>query len=122
MGLFLQPPLEVLTTPQGFVADIAFGDADEVICPSQHDHHMIGIVVLVFHQIAGTYLVPAWPFDSPPRKITEGSIGAQRGPARAVDASAVWAAAGGVVRRGVDGPVRVHLSQFRHTELGIGKR
>ena len=117
MGLFLQPPLEVLPTPQSFVADIAFGDADELIRPSQYDHHMVSIRILILHQITGSELLPAWPVYPPPRKITEGSIGAQRGPARTMDASAVWTVAGRAVWRGIDAPVRVNLSQFRQGSL-----
>lgn len=81
MGLLLQPPAEVLASPQRLAVSPTFSNADELICFSHHNHHMISIRVLVLHQITGSELLPTWPFYLPPREITEGGIRAQRGPA-----------------------------------------
>ena len=97
MGLFLQPPLEVLPTPEGLVVGAAFSDADVTVRLAYHDHHMVSIKVFVFHQIAGPELLPARPVYLPPWKVAEGGVGTQRGPACTVDTFVVWPIAGGAI-------------------------
>ena len=76
MGLFFQPPAEVLPTPEGFVIGVALGDADVTVRLAHHDHHMVSTRVFVLHQIAGSELLPARTLYPPPGEIAEGGIAA----------------------------------------------
>ena len=94
MGLFLQPPAEVLPTPAGLVVGTAFGDDDVFRIFADHYHCMVRLFMFIFHDVAGAKLIPAWTIYPPPWEAAESRIGTQGSPAGAVDAAAIGTAAG----------------------------
>ena len=112
MGLFLQPPAEVLPAPAGLVVGTAFGDDDVFRIFADHHHRVVRFFVFILHDVTGSELIPAWTIYLPPWKVTEGGIGAQRCPAGTVDAPAIGTTAGGAVGSWEDCPGGIGLFQL----------
>ena len=112
MGLFFQPPAEVLPTPAGLVVGTAFGNDDVLRVFADHYHRVVRLLIFIFHDIARPELIPAWAIYPPPWEIAEGRIGTQRGPAGAVDATAIGAVTGGAVGCWEDCPGGISLLQL----------
>ena len=93
--LFFQPLLEVLPAPANFVVQPTLGDLDVLVRFADHNYHMAIAAVIVAEQIPGADLLPTWVVDPPPWEIAKRGVGTQCGPAGAVDAPAIWPAAGG---------------------------
>lgn len=98
VGLFLQPPAEVLPSPSSVIVQPALGDLDVFVRFVHHNYHMIGLGIFVFHQVAGSELLPAWAGYPPPWEVPKGGVRTERGPAGAGDTAAIWPATGGAVR------------------------
>ena len=113
MWLLLQPPAEILPTPPGHIVPPALGDFDILGCFFQHHHYMAGGTVVPVQQIPGPDILPAGIHNTPPGKLTKGSVRTQHGPARAGVAVAIGPVKGivGDVGRGIIGTGGVMIPQ-----------